>query len=183
MLKHLKTETGFRVLDFGPTSPSNVNLLTAMGHSLYMADIVSESQAARWILPVDDSTAPGTFDTDGFLLQNLEFGGRIFDVVLLWTTLDYLPEPLLVPIIERLHSSLAPEGQLLAFFHTPAVGSDQTFYRYHVSEGESIELQGADSVPLKQVFTNRKIEQLFSSFRYCKFFLAKDGVSEVIVTR
>jgi phospholipid N-methyltransferase len=183
MLKHLKSETGFRLLDFGPTSSSNINLLTSMGHSLYMADIVSEAQGTQWLLPSEDGTAPGVFDAGSFLQQNLDLGGRIFDVVLLWTTLDYLPEGLLVPLIERLRESISTEGQILAFFHTPATESDRTFYRYHVTEGDSVELQGAESVPLKHVFTNRKIEKLFSGFRYCKFFLAKDGVSEVIVTR
>jgi len=32
------------------------------------------------------------WDIAGFQEQALDFAGRTFDVVLLWTTLDYLPE-------------------------------------------------------------------------------------------
>ena len=40
MLKYLKEEESLQVLDIGPTSASNINLLTSLGHSLYMAELV-----------------------------------------------------------------------------------------------------------------------------------------------
>ncbi len=51
LLKHLRTENGLRVLDIGPTSPQNINFVTEMGHSVYMADVVSESLRKEWQLP------------------------------------------------------------------------------------------------------------------------------------
>jgi hypothetical protein len=44
-------------------------------------------------------------------------------------------------------------------------------------------MQESERLPLSQVSTNRKIEKLFSSYESCKFFLAKDNLYEVIVTR
>ena len=183
ILKHLKDAESLRVLDIGPTSPSNVNFLTGLGHSIYMADVVSEANRNEWANPANDEGFPSQNDLDGFFERHMEFHGRSFDAVLLWTTLDYLPESLLEPMIARLHASLQPEARILAFFHTKTAGPESIFYRYHVADGETIEMQEAERLPVRQVYTNRKIEKLFSAYSSCKFFLAKDNVSEVIIVR
>ena len=183
MLKHLKSEEGLRVLDIGPTSPSSINFLTSLGHSVYMADIVTESHRSDWDKPGNDGESEAEFDVQGFLDQNLDFHGRVFDVVLLWTTLDFLPEVVLAPLIARLYESLKPRGRVLAFFHTKRDDGGSVFYRYHLTDAEMVEMQESEKVPLQQVATNRKIEKLFSSYAGCKFFLAKDNLYEVIVTR
>jgi hypothetical protein len=183
MLKHLKSEEALRVLDIGPTSPSNINFLTGLGHSIYMADIVTEANHGEWAKRVDEDGASAPVDIDGFFERNMDFSGRVFDVVLLWTTLDYLPAHFLEPMIARLHASLKPKGRILAFFHTKITGPDSIFYRYHVTDSDSVEMQQAERYAVRQVHTNRKIEKLFSGYESCKFFLAKDNVYEVIVTR
>jgi hypothetical protein len=183
MLEHLKDGESLRVLDVGPTSSSNVNFLTGLGHSIYMADVVTEANGGDWIKAPGDDGTPSEVDLDGFFERHLDFNGRVFDVVLLWTTLDYLPERLLEPLIARLHSSLQPQARVLAFFHTKTAGPESIFYRYHVTGGDAIEMQEAERLPVRQVYTNRRIEKLFSAYASCKFFLAKDNVSEVIIVR
>ncbi len=183
LLKHLREEEALRVLDIGPTSPSNINFLTGLGHSLYMADIVTEVQRGGWLQPASEEAPRSEAEIDAFLAQHLDFGGRLFDVVLLWTTLDYLPEELLTPMIARLYASLRPDGRVLVFFHTKTATPEQVFYRYHVTESDDVEMQEAQRLPVCQIHTNRKIEKLFSAYQSCKFYLAKDNVYEVIVTR
>ncbi len=179
MLKYLKEGDSLQVLDIGPTSASNVNLLTGLGHSLYMSDLVSEAHRGEWQkLFAEDPLA-----ADTFLEQNLNFKGRLFDVVLLWTTLDFVPESLSVPMIARLHDSLNPGGKILAFFHAKIAADEAIFYRYHVTGADSVEMQEAERLGMHQVYNNRKIENLFSAYQGCKFFLAKDNLAEVIITR
>jgi hypothetical protein len=183
VLKHLKDSESLRVLDIGPTSPSNVNFLTGLGHSIYMADVITEASRSEWAAADPESGVAANSDLEGFLGRHLDFNGRVFDVVLLWTTLDYLPESLLQPLIDRLHANLTPQARVLAFFHTKTAGPESIFYRYHVTDSESIEMQEAERLPVRQVYSNRKIEKLFSAYGSCKFFLAKDEVSEVIIVR
>jgi len=183
MLAHLRTEAGLRLLDVGPMSTSNVNALTAMGHSICMADIVPEAHRERWRIPSGERDNATAFDVEGFLEQTMDFNGRKFDVVLLWSTLDYLPDELLQPVISKLHSAVEPGGKILAFFHPPISGSDELYYRYHVTESAAVEMQETESFSLKRVSSNRKIEKLFAAFRGCSFFLGRDNVYEVIVTR
>ena len=102
---------------------------------------------------------------------------------MLWATLDYIPEALITPVITRLHASMNPRGRILAFFHTRKTEEDRTFYRHHVTATENVELQQAQRLPLRQIHNNRNIEKLFSTFQNCKFFLAKDNLAEVIITR
>jgi hypothetical protein len=183
MLKHMKDRESLRVLDVGPTSPSNINFLTNLGHSIYMADVVSEANHGKWLEPVGADGLSAAADANAFLDQNLEFDGRLFDVILLWTTLDYLPPSFVEPVIARLHASLNGNGRMLAFFHTKTAGPESIFYRYHVTESDSVEMQEAERLAVRQVYTNRKIEQLFSNYQSCKFFLAKDNLYEVIISR
>jgi SAM-dependent methyltransferase len=181
--KHLKAEQALRVLDIGPTSPSNINHLTNLGHSVWMADVVHEAVKGGWEAPPQEEGSAPEFDIDGFFQQNLNFSGREFDVVLLWTTLDYVPEGLIVPLIERLHHSLRPGGRILALFHTKQHGEGTVFCRYHLTESEMIEMQESAPFPVRRVYTNRNIEKLFSAYSNYRFFLAKDNLYEVIITR
>ncbi len=183
LLKHLKTEQNLRVLDIGPTSPTNINFLTNMGHSVYMADLVRASLQPEWQLPAKEGETKPGFDVEGYLDQNLEFSGREFDVVLLWTTLDYLPEALVEPIIDRLCSSMSSLGKVLALFHSKLGGERTSYCRYHITDTDNIEMQESMNVQVQRVFTNRSIEKLFSRYKNCKFFLAKDNVYETIITR
>ena len=176
------TESGLYVLDIGPTSPTNINLLTNAGHSVYMADLVPEAQKPEWMKKPADGGDP-VFDVEGFLEHNLGFTGREFDAVLLWTTLDYLPDAVVQPTVDRLHSCMKPGGKVLALFHNKQTGDNTAFCRYHLSETDAIDMQGSAPFTIKRSFTNRNIEKTFERYANCKFFLAKDNLYEVIITR
>jgi len=77
---------------------------------------------------------------------------------------------------------LQPGGQMLAFFHATS-GPDTFFCRYHLSDTDIVEMQRAGNYPLLHIYSNRKIENLLSEFSNYRFFLAKDSLREVIITR
>lgn len=183
MRKHLAAEQGLRVLDIGPTSPANINFLTAQGHGVWMADLASDAIKGGWEKPPAEPGEKPGFDTGGYFTQNMDFGGREFDVVLLWTALDYIPEALVQPLISQLHSAMRPGGKLLAIFHSKLTDADTAYYRYHLTDSDSVEMQQTENFPIQRVYTNRTIERLFTEFDNPKFFLAKDNVYEVIITR
>jgi hypothetical protein len=180
--KRLQGEPGLRVIDAGFTSPSNINYLTSLGQSVYMADLVRDACTGDWKKGTDED-GNQVWDVDGFLANSLEFSGRLFDVVLLWTTLDYLPEPLVVPVVNRLHEVMNPGGQVLALFHTRLQGEETVLCRFHITPTDEVEMQLTEQFPIQRAFTNRSIERLFSGWPGHRQFLAKDSVSEVIMTR
>lgn len=180
--RRLKTEPGLQVIDLGYTSPSNVNYLTGLGHSVFLADAVHDAWTGNWQCGADEEGNP-VWNVEGFIDQALSFSGRRFDVVLLWTTLDYLPEPLVKPVVERLYEATHLGGQLLAMFHTRTEGEETVHCRFHITDGEDVEVQLARPFPIQRAFTNRSIERLFSTWSGYRQFLAKDSVSEVIITR
>jgi len=182
MRKRLQAEPGLRVIDTGQTSPRNINYLTELGHSIFLADMVTDANTGNFQTGTDEEGRP-IWNTEGFLSQCLNFSGRTFDIVLLWTTLDYLPEPFVVPVVEHLYSAMNPGGQVLAFFHTRMQGKETEHCRFHVTEGDDVAVQLAQPFPIQRVFTNRSIERLFARWSGFRQFLAKDSVSEVIITR
>ncbi len=182
MRRRLEAEPGLRVIDVGSTSPANINYLTGLGHSVFLADVVHDACTGNWQTGTDEDGSP-VWNVEGFLSQSLNFSGRVFDVVLLWTALDYLPEALVKPVVARLFEATHPGGQVLAFFHTRARGEETAYCRFHVTAGDDVEMQAAQQFPIQRAFTNRSIEQLFAAWAGYRQFLAKDGVSELIITR
>jgi len=180
-MKHLRTQESLRILDIGPTSSTNINYITSLGHSIYMANLVEEASKPEWLV-AGEVGEPPSFDVDRFLQSNLNFSGRMFDVVILWDTADYLPESLVVPVLSRIHQVLQPGGLMLAFFHATAA-ADTSFCRYHLTDTDVVEMQRAGNYPLLNVYSNRKIENFLSEFSNYRFFLAKDSLREVIITR
>jgi SAM-dependent methyltransferase len=181
LLKHLRTQDSLRILDIGPTSSTNINYITSLGHSIYMANVVEEAAKPEWIVP-GEAGEPAGFDVVRFLESNLNFSGRVFDIVILWDTADYLPEALLAPVFARIHQVLQPGGLMLAFFHA-ATSPDTSFCRYHLTDTDAVEMQRAGKYPLLHTYSNRAIENMLSEFSSYRFFLAKDILREVIVTR
>ena len=100
-----------------------------------------------------------------------------------WDLADFLPEPLVKPLIERIHVAMKPGGILLAFFHTKDAGPrgavlplQHRLQRYpRVATGSPFRLQ--------RVFNNRHVENLFRDYGSIKFFLGRDNIREVLVIR
>jgi SAM-dependent methyltransferase len=184
-MKQVTREENIWVLDLGPTSPDNIKHITERGHRIYNEDLLSE--AIRPDLKVK-STEPGkenetVVDVDRFLAENLRHEREQFDAVMAWDVTDYLPEEVVKPTIERIHSIMRPGGMLLAFFHTRDAGADATYYRYHIGDPETLELQRGPQFKLQRVFNNRHIETLFRDYASIKFFLGRDNIREVLVIR
>ncbi len=187
VLAHLKTEPArsLRVLDFGTTSPVNINLLTSLGHSVYMANIVGDAQKPEWVTSSADGTKGKavSYDTDRFKATNLDFSGRDFDIVLLWDTADYLPVPLVPALIERLREVTRREGRLLGFFHTKADGPNVVYSRYQLTETSDLKIIGSEPLPVRQTLQNRQIEKYLEGFGTVRFFQGTDNVREVLAIR
>jgi hypothetical protein len=180
--KRLQTETGLRVIDAGATSPTNINYLTALGHSVYMADLVHDAWTGDWQRGTDED-GNSIWDSEAFLDSTLSFSGKKFDIVLLWTTLDYLPEALVNPVVTRLYTSMNEGGSVLALLHTKTQGPMTENSRFHLTPTDEVEVQAGEPYPIQRAFTNRSIERLFAGWSGHRQFLAKDALSEVIMTR
>jgi SAM-dependent methyltransferase len=183
--KYLRAAESLRLLDIGPTSAGNINFITQLGHSVYMANLVEDAARPEYLVAAAEGPNAGkpVFDTSRYLNENLDFAGRQFDVVTLWDTADYLPESLVAPVIDRIYDVMAPGGRLLAFFHSKLTGDDTVFSRYHLTATDQVEIQRIGGHPILHTCTTRQVETLFKRYASHKFFLAKDTLREVIVIR
>jgi hypothetical protein len=169
------------VLDLGPTSPTNIALLTEMGVRVFNEDILRESQDESYCVKQEDGTLG--FDPGKFFAENLDYGADQFDAILFWDVADYIPESLVKPLVERLQAMLKPKGHLLAFFHTKDAGSESLYSRHHIVQKDVLELEPIQGFKLQRIFNNRHIENLFKDFASRKFFLGRDNIREVLMVR
>jgi hypothetical protein len=181
---YLDKTSSLRVLDFGTTSPSNINYLTSRGHSVYMANIVQDATRPEWIKPPASSPdADPVFDNEGFIAANLDFSGRDFDVILLWDTANFLPPEFVPALFERLRKVLRPDGMILAFFHGRLEGPETAFARYQLTDADELIALESGSFPVRKVYQPRQIEKFLEGYTSTRFFLGKDNVREVIAVR
>ena len=183
---YLQKADSLRVLDFGSTSPSNINYLTSLGHSVYMANIVQDAMRPEWQKPVPADAPKGTeaeFDIDRFIATNLDFSGRDFDVILLWDTANYLPPSMVPGLFARLREVLRPDGKLLAFFHGRLTGPETAFGRFQLSDADQLMVLEGGNFPVRQVYQTRQVEKFLDGYSSVRFFLGKDNVREVIAVR
>ncbi|HEY3930687.1 MAG TPA: class I SAM-dependent methyltransferase [Candidatus Koribacter sp.] len=184
-MKTIGREENIWVLDLGPTSPNNIKHITERGHRIYNEDVLAEATGNE--LKVR-STEPGKegqmiVDAQRYLAENLRHEREQFDAVMAWDVTDYLPEEVVKPTIERIHTIMKPGGILLAFFHTKDAGPDAPYFRYHIGDPQTLELQRGPQFRLQRVFNNRHIENLFRDYASIKFFLGRDNIREVLVIR
>jgi SAM-dependent methyltransferase len=180
-VRALGKEEGLRILDLGPTSPTNIARLTEQGHKVYNEDVLLASMDPG--LQGTSENGEQVVSAERFLEENLKHERHKFDGVLCWDVPDYLNETLVKAMVERLHYITKPGGVLLAFFHTRDAGPEAPYYRYHMVGNDTLELQKGPRFRLQRVFNNRHIENLFKDYASLKFFLAKDNVREVLIVR
>jgi len=180
-IKWMAREEGLSILDLGSTSPANITFFIGLGHRFHQEDILRLASDKSLIIP--NGEGGKTIDIDRFLDENLRFERQEFDAVMFWDLADYLPEPLVKPVIERIHVGMKPGAILFSFFHTKDAGTEVPFYRYNIASKDTIEMQPATPYKLQRVFNNRHVENLFRDFNSIKFFLGRDNIREVLVIR
>lgn len=181
-IRAISNPEGQAVLDLGPTSPANLHFLTGLGHRAYNEDLLLAASDPQWAIPADEEGTT-TIDVERFLRESLDYSAGLFDAVLLWDLADYLPEPLVKPVIDRLHKITKPKGTLFGFFHTKDAGPEAPYFRFNIAGADSIELRQGPNFRLQRVFNNRHIENLFRDYLSIKFFLGRDNIREVIAIR
>lgn len=174
-------EEKLSVLDLGPTSPVNIAFLTELGLRVSNEDVLRESQNLSYLVKQEDGSMQ--LDPVAFFTENLKYPAERFDAVLFWDVADYLPEPLVKPLVERLQSVLKTKGSLLAFFHTKDAGPESLYSRHHIVQKDMLELEPIQGFRLQRIFNNRHIENLFKDFASRKFFLGRDNIREVLMIR
>jgi SAM-dependent methyltransferase len=183
--KAIREYDGLSVLDLGPTSPANLEYIIGLGHRAVNEDVLSAASSGRYLVPGEEE---GTtiVDVSGFLAAELKYPEESFDAVIMWDVCDYLPEPLVKPVVERVRRITKKHGVLLAFFHAREAASPEAetcYCRYHIRNHRLLELEPGKPYPLQRTFQNRHIENLFREYASIKFFLGKENIREVLLLR
>ncbi|MBI1353343.1 MAG: methyltransferase domain-containing protein [Acidobacteria bacterium] len=168
------------ILDLGGISEANVQFLSGHGGKIHTVDLIdcydsgaASASAERYSLEA----------AHGFVDRYLNFARTQFDAILAWDSLEFLDSDALHMTVPRLAEILRPGGVLLAFFHTQARGETVPLHRYSIQGVDELALAPRKERSMPNTFNNRSLERLFQDFDSVKFFLTRDNLREVIVTR
>ncbi len=183
-LKHFfesMPSTGNReVLDLGGLSEANVQYLSALGAKIHTMDLIECYDSGVATASADRYSLEAAH---GFVDKYLNFARTQFDAILAWDSLEFLDSDALHMTVPRLAEILRPGGVLLSFFHTQARGETVPLYRYAIQGHDDLALTPRKERSMPNTFNNRSLERLFQDFESVKFFLTRDNLREVIVTR
>ncbi len=183
-LKHffetLPNASGLEVLDLGGLSEANLSFLSTRGGRVHAVDLLEHYDRRRRENPDE---AVGIEAARAFVDEYLNFARNQFDAVLVWDALEFLDSDALYLTVPRLGEVLRPGGALLTFFHTQSRGENVQLYRYRIASEDHLLLQPKTLRSLPNTFNNRSLERLFADFASVKFFLTRDSLREVIVSR
>lgn len=181
---HIQSDQNLWILDLAGASQANVGFITSLGHRLYSVDFLRTLDTT--FEATGDDPLAGQFDArriGRFLEENLDFEDRFLDGAMVWDCLEFLAPPLLKETIDRLYRITKPGANLLAFFHAEEKTVSIPSYTYRIGDAGTLLLTPRGPRRAVQHFNNRAIEKMFHQFRSVKFFLARDHLREVIITR
>lgn len=178
--KGIEGEPGLQILDMGAVSQANISFITELGYKVYTADLL---QTILRFTPKEGQTVEPMAQSEAFFRDNLNFSEGQFDGILCWDLFDFVSDPLIKPLVARLHHCLKPKGAVLSFFHTGAAGQQVKMYQYRIRSEDTLQMTERGLGKLQRHFNNRTIENLFRDFASLKFYLSRDNLREVISMR
>jgi hypothetical protein len=153
-----------------------------MGHRLSSEDFVRSVETAFGTENSLERQADPRL-MDDFVRENLDFPPDHFDGALVWDGLQLLSPHLLQLTVDRLHDTMRPGSCVLAFLYADEKARQVPVYNYRITDYSRLTLVPRGYRPAHQMFNNRTIEKLFHRFKSVKFFLARDGLREIIIRR
>ncbi len=179
----IKDEENLSILDLAGATQANISFLTNLGHRVYSDDIIHALDLAFGTGPDFFTNQSDMERIHQFMTQTLDFPGDSFGGAMVWDTLQFLAPGLLQQTVDQLYHVLKPGSSLLAFFHADEKQTTVPLFSYRIADPRTVLLAPKGKRREAQCFNNRHIEKLFSRFRSVKFFLTRDHLREVIVTR
>ncbi|MBI1955487.1 MAG: methyltransferase domain-containing protein [Acidobacteria bacterium] len=176
----LQDQPGLHILDLGAASQANISFITDRGHKFYTADLLSVVSSAPLHGKMDGEAEEAE---SRFWAKHLNYPGEQFDGILGWDVLDFVGDPLVKPLVERLYEMLKPGGNLLFFFHTNPAGQPIPLCQYRICSEDKLEIIRRGMGKFHRQFQNRSIENLFRKFSSLKFYLSRDNLREVVIVR
>lgn len=173
---------GLQILDFGPANQANIDFVISRGHRLYAEDFLLSVES--WFTPAElEARQLPAARIEGFFGQSLDFPDHSVGGAMVWDNLQFLPAPLLQPVVERLFRVMAPDANLLALFlpeNGPPAASPS---HCRIVDDRTLLLRPRPFRRSVVPLSNRTIERIFQRFRSIRFFLSKDNFREILVRR
>lgn len=178
----VREQAPISILDLSGASQANISFITSLGHRLYFDDFIQTLEGTFSAAKLYENQANPQL-IDGFLSQTLNYEDNSFQAALIWDSLEYLTQPLLSAVVDRLYRILTPGAVLLAFFHTDERITDVPAYSYRIVDQATLSLAYQGRRQPAQFYNSRGLERLFHRFETKKFFLTRDHLREVIVRK
>jgi hypothetical protein len=175
----IRDRAGLTILDLGGATQENVSFITNLGHRLYSEDFLHTLAAT--FEGADPAEQSNSRAIESFLEQTLAYPAGQFDGVLIWDAFEYLSPAMLEAVIARLQMIVRPSSCLLAIFNSDERAALVPCCDFRIVDVAALQVTRRGVRRPVQLYNNRGVERLLGRFDSMKFFLARDGLREVLV--
>lgn len=169
ILTELPRDEKIRILDFGPAVAENVSFLAQYAVRIQVVDALRES--------LDSDLAVRVLD--GLVSDH----SGIFDLVLLWDHLDYMPPAQGAEIVEAALPLCRPDARCMVQTRTTATMSARPLtYRVRDEKHLVYEWLSREETGAPQM-TPAAVEEVLKGFSIEHAFVLRNGVREYVATR
>jgi hypothetical protein len=181
-MSSMESSEALSILDLAGASQANITFITSLGHRISSEDVVAT--LTHYFGPgsglEEQQSASAAYR---FIEQLLDFPEASFDGALVWDTLQFLTSPVLEQTVDRLLHVMRPGGLILAFFHADEKATNTPLYHYRIQDQRTLLVTPRGEERQVQHYNNRSIERMFEKAHSLKFFLTRDHLREVIISR
>ena len=171
------------MLDFGATSSHNINYLTSMGHSVYMANVVQDAARPEWRKPLEEGGAP-EFDVAGFVAGKPEFfRARFRRGAGLGHGRLSCPRNLFPRYLRGCTRCSVPVAACWRFFMAARPVRKRLLRAINLPIASNYCCLRRGLFRFSRSYQTRQIEKFLKGYASVRFFLGKDNIREVIAIR
>lgn len=179
----LQDREGLRILDLAGARTETISFLANIGAHRVTSDDIQHA--------LDTAFGGGDFlanqedpeRIEKFSQMSLDYPEKEFDATLAWDSLQYFTPKLMGEVVSQLHRVMRPGAQLLAMFHAESANGQAPLCYYRIQDAKTLQVLPKGGFRPYRFLNNREIEKAFVNFASVKFFLTRDHLREVLVTR
>lgn len=169
------------LLDIGVPTGANVEFFFGREVKLYVEDLLEAYSNPEYATSSGDQR---TLGASKFFRDNFKYPVDFFDGLICWDLLSYLDPEFASLFIARVSAMMKSKSLIFALFQTrPPAGSDRV-HQYRIVAEANLERTPTDrAMPLRKIYQNRDVTQLFDGCETRRFLLMKHNLLAVIMQK
>lgn len=169
------------LLDIGVPTGANVEFFFGREIKIYVEDLLEAYSQPEYSTSFNDQRA---LVASRFFRENFKYPVDFFDGLICWDLLSYLDSEFASLFMARVSAMMKSKSLIFALFQTRPPGGSDWIHQYRIVTEANLERTPTDrAMPIRKIYQNRDVTQLFDGYETRRFLLMKHNLLAVIMQK